>query len=167
MRSFLLLLVLFFSLAACQDVKRMEKPDNLIPKEKMVDVLIELALIKGAKTTNRSMFLQLDIDQGKYVWERFDIDSLQFAESSNYYAENYDQYLEIYLEVQKRLETMQVKYDTLKAREQRKLDSLRNLDPDEARKRAMEEKFRDSILNLPVEEGTLLPEPVSREDTID
>ena len=62
---------------------------------------------------------------------------------------------------------MQVKYDTLKAREQRKLDSLRNLDPDEARKRAMEEKFRDSILNLPVEEGTLLPEPVSREDTID
>ena len=100
MRSFLLLLVLFFSLAACQDVKRMEKPDNLIPKEKMVDVLIELALIKGAKTTNRSMFLQLDIGQGKYVWDRFDIDSLQFAESSNYYAENYDQYLEIYLEVQ-------------------------------------------------------------------
>lgn len=165
MRPFLLLLFIF-SLFSCQDVKHTEKPENLIPKDKMADVLVELSLLQGAKTANRSMFLQLGIDHGEYVWERFDVDSLQFVESSNYYAENFDEYQEIYLEVQRRLEVMKVRYDSVREIKELERDSIRALNPKDSMERAKEERFRDSILRLPVEEGTMLPEPVSLEDTI-
>ena len=112
------------------------------------------------------MFLQLGIDHGKYVWERVDVDSLQFVESSNYYAENFDEYQEIYLEVQRRLEVMKVKYDSVREIKELERDSIRALNPKDSMERAKEERFRDSILRLPVEEGTMLPEPVSLEDTI-
>ena len=166
MRTFLLLLILLVSLASCQDVERMEKPDDLIPHDKMVDVLVELSLLQGAKTANKSMYQQMGMSHGKYVWERFDIDSLQFVESSNYYAENYDEYEDIYLEVQSRLEAIRVKYDSLREIEQRIQDSIRNLNPEDSLERIWEKKFRDSILSLPIDEGTILPEPVSREDSI-
>lgn len=166
MRSFLLLLIILVSLVSCQDVKRMEKPDDLISHDKMVDVLVELSLLQGAKTANKSMYQQMGMNHGEYVWNRFGIDSLQFVESSNYYAENYDEYEDIYLEVQSRLEVIRVKYDSLREIEQRIRDSIRNLNPEDSLERIREKKFRDSILSTSFDEGTILPEPVSKEDTI-
>ena len=166
MRYRCVILIFLISLVSCQDVKRMEKPENLIPKDKMADVLLEMSLVQGAKSANRRSFEETGLQPEKYIWEHFGIDSLQFVESNNYYAENYDEYQDIYQEVQQRLEVLQAKYDTLREIEQRKQDSIRALDPQDSIERAREERFRDSILRLPVEEGTLMPEPVSSNDNI-
>ena len=166
MRYRCVILIFLISLVSCQDVKRMEKPENLIPKDKMADVLLEMSLVQGAKSANRRSFEETGLQPEKYIWEHFGIYSLQFVESNNYYAENYDEYQDIYQEVQQRLEVLQAKYDTLREIEQRKQDSIRALDPQDSIERAREERFRDSILRLPVEEGTLMPEPVSSNDTI-
>ena len=161
-----LFLILILSLLSCQDVNKMEKPDDLIPKDKMADVLLEMALLQGAKSADRRAFEETGLKPESYIWERFDIDSLQFVESSNYYAENYSEYQKIYLEVQQRLEVLQVTYDSLREIEQKKEDSIKALDPQDSIERAREEEFRDSILRQPVDERTLLPDPVSSEDTI-
>lgn len=144
----------------------MEKPEDLIPREKMVDVLVELSLLQGARSSNITMFRQLGLDSGNYVWKRFNIDSLQFVESSNYYSENYDEYLDIYLEVQEKLAAMKVEYDSVREIKELKLDSLRAMDPEDSLERAREERFRDSILRLPIDPVTQLPEPVSISDSI-
>lgn len=166
MRQLSVILIILVSLVSCQDVKRMEKPEDLIPKDKMADILVEMSLVQGAKSANRRLFEETGLKPKAYLWERFDIDSLQFVESNNYYAENYDEYQDIYLEVQQRLEVLQVKYDSLREIDQRKQDSIRALDPQDSIEREREERFRDSILKLPVRQGTLLPDPVSSEDTI-
>ena len=49
MRSFLLIFILI--LASCGE-KVIEEPNDLIAKEKMVDILYDLALINAAKSTN-------------------------------------------------------------------------------------------------------------------
>lgn len=161
-----LFVILLLVLASCQDVKRMEKPENLIPQDKMADILLEMALVQGAKSADRRSFEATGLEPETYIWERFGVDSLQFVQSSNYYAENYTEYQKIYLEVQTRLEGLRVLYDSLREIEERRLDSIKALDPADSLERIREERFRDSILKLPVEEGTLLPEPVSSEDTI-
>ena len=161
------IIILLLSLVSCQDVERMEKPEDLIPKDKMVDVLLEMSLLQGAKSANRKLFEETGVKPETYIWERFNIDSLQFVSSSNYYAENYDEYEDIYAEVQHRLEVLQVKYDSLREIEQKKKDSIRALDPQDSIERAREERFRDSILKLEVKPGTLLPDPVSMEGTED
>lgn len=166
MRFPLGILLLVLALVSCQDVHRMEKPDNLIPEDKMADVLLEMSLVQGAKSTNRNEFEQKGLEPQTYIWEKFNIDSLQFVESNNYYSENYDEYEDIYLEVQARLEVLQGKYDTLRELEQKRLDSIRALDPQDSLEQAREEQYRDSILNLPIEEGSLAPQPVSSEDSI-
>ena len=43
------IIILLLGLVSCQDVERMEKPEDLIPKDKMADVLLEMSLLQGAK----------------------------------------------------------------------------------------------------------------------
>ena len=85
MKKFILLL-LTLTVGSCVE-KLMEKPDDLIAKEKMVNILSELAILNAAKSIN----------VGKL---RDGIDSLQFVASDRYYASIPLDYEEIYTEVE-------------------------------------------------------------------
>lgn len=161
MRFLLSILVLLLLLSSCQDINEVDKPDNLISKEKMADILVELSLLQGAKSSNRMAFEQTGIHPRSYVWERFDIDSVQFVESSNYYSANYREYEEIYKRVQARLEQLKIKYDSITSEERKINDSLRKADPEELIELKEEQSFRDSILGLTPEPRKQLLEPVS------
>ena len=41
--------------SSCQDIEEVSRPEDLIPPEKMVDVLTEAALLHGASTYNLDM----------------------------------------------------------------------------------------------------------------
>lgn len=126
LNKLLSIIVLFVLLAACQDVQRMEKPKDLIPTDKMVDVLVEVSLLQAARNYNKSMLEDKGIDPQNYIWEKYDIDSLQFAQSSQYYAENYRQYEQIYSRAKEQLEGYRVHYDSLEQIRREERDSLRN-----------------------------------------
>lgn len=104
----------------------MEEPENLIPEEKMVDVLADLAILHAARSYNKDMLENKGIKPEAYLYEKHSIDSAQFHESSRYYAENYEIYERIYDSVRAKLERFKEKYQTLKF-EQEALDSVREL----------------------------------------
>lgn len=124
-----LLLFLFF---ACQSVEKTEEPENLIPEEKMVEVLVDLAKLDASVSYNESAFLKRQVKIKKIIFSKYSIDSLQFAKSSNYYAEDFTRNQRIYDNVKARLERDKARVDSIlkvedSLRVQKKKGSLKAL----------------------------------------
>ena len=83
----------------------MEQPENLIPKEKMVEILRDLAILNAARTTNVAILTKNDVEPMPYLYAKYGIDSTQFSDSDRYYASQPKEYEDIYAEVEARLET--------------------------------------------------------------
>lgn len=96
----LIALLLFFSCAE----KLIERPENLIPKEKMMDILRDLAILNAGRTTNVSILHNNEIEPMPYLYAKYGIDSTQFSDSDRYYASIPEEYEDIYKNVEARLE---------------------------------------------------------------
>ncbi|MDT7829188.1 DUF4296 domain-containing protein [Pricia sp. S334] len=127
MRYYCLLLVLL-SLLSCNE-NLLEKPDDLIPEDKMVSILTDLAIVNAAKSTNMAVLQDLDIEPMDYIFKKYDIDSLQFVESDRYYASLPPEYEEIYKRVESKLEEQAKTMEEAK----RVNDSLRRMESEENR----------------------------------
>lgn len=82
----------------------MERPENLIAKEKMVDILRDLAILNAGRTTNVAILHKNDLEPMPYLYAKYGIDSTQFSDSDRYYASLPEEYEDIYAKVEARLE---------------------------------------------------------------
>ncbi|NNF81690.1 MAG: DUF4296 domain-containing protein [Flavobacteriaceae bacterium] len=81
-----------------------EKPDNLISEEKMVEVLFDMTVISAAKGLNRRVMEDKGIEPETFVYEKHQIDSVQFSESNRYYSYDVKTYELIYARVKEKLQ---------------------------------------------------------------
>lgn len=126
---FLVVSVFFFS---CNE-KTIEPPADLISKDKMVDILYDLAIINASKGINATILEQHGIEPMPYLFEKHDIDSLQFVKSDIYYASLPREYEAIYKRLADRLEKER---ELLEESKKQKLDSV---------KKSQEEKRKAKI----------------------
>ena len=113
---------------SCSGTKKPDKPENLISKEKMVNVLIDMSLLSSAKGINKSKIENNGIMPESYVYKKHNINSLQFVESNAYYTYNLDEYQDIIKKVTDSLNKLRENYNTLveeEAEEKRKQDSVK------------------------------------------
>jgi len=97
-----LLVFLFFS---CTDKVNYEKPVDLIGKEKMTNLLYDMHLAVGTSNV-KNVHLEKNRNYMSLVFEKYGVDSVQFASSNVYYTSNITDYEEMYEEVQRRLDTL-------------------------------------------------------------
>jgi len=112
---------------ACYKYDKPKKPENLISKEKMVNIILDVRLLSSANGANKTTLEKNNLQIETYVYKKFNIDSLQFALSNNYYAYYVDDYKDIYDKVKDSLEVLKNKVDDLVKHEEQ------------------EKKYRDSI----------------------
>ena len=124
MKKGLFLLIFTIVFSACQNVEKTERPDNLIAEDKMVEILTEISIMTSARNFNKRKFEATGIEPEEYIYEKFGIDSLQFEQSNAFYAENYTQYENIYLQVKENLQGMKVKLDSIREVERKIRDSI-------------------------------------------
>ncbi|MDX1543776.1 MAG: DUF4296 domain-containing protein [Christiangramia sp.] len=163
--SLLLLLVISVS---CQNLNKTEKPDDLIPEDKMIEVLTELSLLHAARNYNKFKLEKTGIRPDEYIYKKFEIDSLQFERSNNYYAEQYTQYERIYDSVKARIQRMKSRLDSLREVEIKREDSLKMAEKDSLRSLdslnvdvdSLKTEIKDSI-GTREENDSLLPPPAS------
>ena len=124
LKKIILLLSLTATFVACQDIEKSEKPENLIPEDKMVDIITEISLLQSARNFSKRIFESTGIQGQEYIFKKYNIDSLQFKRSNDYYADNYEIYQRIYDSVKQGFERMKVKLDTLQLQEKRINDSI-------------------------------------------
>ena len=127
-----IVVVLFLMVfASCDTSSRPKKPDNLISKDKMEHILYELYIINAAKGVNRKILETNGFQPETYVLEKFDIDSIQFVESNEYYAFDPEEYGTIVENVKSRLEKEKDHFEALQKEEgkaaKRRRDSIQKL----------------------------------------
>lgn len=94
--------ILFLSVLAvvsCAE-KLIEKPSNLIPKEKMIAILKDMAILNAARSTNINVLKENGIEPTEHIFEKYAIDSITFVDNDRYYASQPLEYVSIYEEVE-------------------------------------------------------------------
>ena len=124
--TFILMLFLF----ACKENVNYKKPENLISKSKMTDMLFDMHIVVG--TSNVS---NLNLEKNRNYMS-LGVDSIQFAESNLYYTAQIQEYEEIFEEVERRMKILKEKYEA-------RMDSIMGLKDNENKAKAK----RDSIIN--------------------
>ncbi|MFN8325535.1 MAG: DUF4296 domain-containing protein [Flavobacteriaceae bacterium] len=100
MKKLALIIVLF--VFSCQN-NGVEKPDNLIEKDKMVDILYDVSLLEAVRSqginggvTNKEI--------NDFVKRKYNVDSTQFVKSNRYYAADVEEYKEMYEKIKTRVD---------------------------------------------------------------
>ena len=131
MKKIGVLLILCFLVLSCNYKEKPKKPDNLISKDKMEQILYDLYIINAAKGVNRKILEANGLMPETYVLSKHNIDSAQFANSNNFYAYNADEYKGMVENVKARLE-----------KEKKEFEELEKIEGQEAKRR------RDSITKV-------------------
>lgn len=112
---------------ACTSNTIIKKPENLIPKNQMVDLLTDMLIAAGAENI-KNIDLERNVNYFPLVFEKYGIDSTRFKESNHYYTSQIDDYEKILKKVDERLKAMKEKLDNeIKLQDSLKNDSIKNL----------------------------------------
>lgn len=123
---YIIFLILFLS---CESKIKYDKPKDLIPKGQMIDLLYDIHIVNGTSGIQNKN-LEKNINYMTFIYQKYNIDSIQFASSNVYYTANISEYEEIFKEVEKRLKVLQEYY--IKERDsliERALDSSKYRSP--------------------------------------
>lgn len=131
MKKFLSLILVIVMVTSCVDMI-IEKPDDLIPREKMTQLLYDLAILNAAKSTNSAILEEHFDSPTHFLFEQYGVDSLQFVQSDLYYASQPLVYEAIYKDVLARLD-----------KEKSKTEEARKIVNDSLASRARQ--LRDSV----------------------
>jgi hypothetical protein len=104
--------------------KVIEKPENLIPKEKMADILYDMTLYQATESVNKSIVDSYDVEMMQLIYNTYKIDSTAFVESDLYYASIPLVYQSIYEEVEAKIEAKRLALEQVR---KRRSDSIRQI----------------------------------------
>lgn len=114
MKRFALCILICALLVGCAE-EVIKKPEDLIPREKMTNILYDISLLTSAKNTDRAVLFNHGIETMDYIYKKYDVDSVQFVKSDEYYASKPQEYQDIFESIKKRLDSLEQSFQ--KARE--------------------------------------------------
>ena len=138
-KIFALLLVSLF-VFSCTSNTIYKEPENLIPKDSMIVLLVDMQLAVGARS-GKNIDDKYGLNYMPLIYEKYKIDSTRFAESSFYYSTDIDNYTKILKEVKSRLQ----KFNTDNELIIEELDSVKKAEYPKLKKRVFK-TVRDSIV---------------------
>jgi len=156
-----ILLIAFVYSCKNNSVDKPKKPDNLISKDSMVEILYDVSLISSAKGINRKLLEIEGIVPEDYIYSKHNIDSLRFALSNEYYAHDLKTYEDIYNGVKAKLEKDKTHFQAIIDAEQKVKDSLKTI-----------KKKQDSLKRIgkpkkynKLKRNSIFPRPTRKIDT--
>lgn len=117
-----LILILFFF--GCQNLQKPEKPKDLIPEDKMVSILTEAYLANASQSVRNQAVFAEAIDLDSIIYTKFNIDSIQFKKSNDYYSFDFNTYLDMLKKVENNLMQYEKRIDSLREVQIQKQDEI-------------------------------------------
>ena len=99
-----------FAVLACNSTT-VDKPDNLIEKDKMISILYDISVLEAVKTQSINGGISSKTS-AEYIYKKYKIDSLQLVKSTKYYASNIEEYKKMVDEVKDKLAIETKKIET-------------------------------------------------------
>jgi uncharacterized protein DUF4296/putative VirB-like lipoprotein len=110
MKKIIFFLSAMLVLASCKN-ELVARPEKLIAEDKMVEIIYDLAILEAMRSQHQQGQPDFAINPKKYIYKKYEIDSIQFAQSNHYYASDMGNYKKMYDKVAKRIEAEQVQAD--------------------------------------------------------
>ena len=104
------LLITFIILFSCGE-EVIDMPVNLISKEKMIDILYDMAIINAAKINAPQVMEDRNFAPMQYIYNKYEIDSIQFVSSDLYYASKPLEYEDIYEKLEERIKKEKERFE--------------------------------------------------------
>ena len=99
MRNLIFILLILFVPVGC-DLSN-KKPDNLIVKEQMENIIFDILILNGINAN--SLMSKMEVIGDEFIFDRYSVDSIQFYESEIYYSKRPRDHFEIYSNVKRRI----------------------------------------------------------------
>lgn len=112
MKKIVFISVVLVALISCKETV-VKVPEKLIEEEEMIDIFYDLTLLEAMLGYNPSLMTRNNINPHTYVYEKYGIDSLQFASNNKYYASDIKKYDKMFEKVKARMEQSKADFDTL------------------------------------------------------
>jgi Domain of unknown function (DUF4296) len=103
--AYILLSILLFS---CRE--EAEKPKNLLPEDKMVDMLYDITLLQSINSYNPKALSDNKVDAKNYIYKKYKTDSLTFVKSHEYYASDLEVYESMQEKVKEKIDQDKVRF---------------------------------------------------------
>lgn len=134
----LLVILVIGQFLSCQEVVRPQVPEQIIPESQMVEILVEAYIGNAARSNNNRVLRMGGVQLDSILYQKYGIDSLQFAQNTAYYAAQIDPYMRILEGVEKELSLVK-----------KSLDSIALIDAEQQKKdkEALLDSARTRVLN--------------------
>ena len=142
-------LLAILALFGCKE-DLVKKPDPLIERSKMMDIMYDMALLEAIKYQNPAVLDSNQIRPKQYIYKKYKIDSLQLAQNNVYYAADYKSYKIMFEEVVKRIANEKKRANAAVKLEQKK-NNIRMAKL--KKKKQLAKKAKDSIAALKIKKG--------------
>lgn len=139
MKKIMPFIIVLFVLAGCKKAL-VKEPKRLIESDKMVNIMYDLSLLEAMKIENPALMDSIKYTSNQYIYKKYKIDSVQFAQSNIYYAADYKEYEKMYNQIKARLDNEKTKVNSLiKTEAKKKIVLAKN------KKKLKQRKEADSI----------------------
>jgi len=98
----LVFILLAILAVACND-NAAPKPEKLLDSGEMVDILYDIALIQAVKSFQPAALDSSHVNTHTYIYKKYNIDSLTFAQNNLYYASDIEEYEKMQAKVSERI----------------------------------------------------------------
>lgn len=139
MKKIMPFIIVLFVLVGCKK-ELVKEPKRLIERDKMVNIMYDLSLLEAMKIENPALMDSIKYTSNQYIYKKYKIDSVQFAQSNIYYAADYKEYEKMYNQIKARLDKEKNKVNSLIKAEAKKKIVLAKY-----KKKLKERKEADSI----------------------
>ena len=104
MRNIVISFIIIIYLFSCSN-KSAKKPDNLISLETMEEVIYDVYMLNAIKISNKKLLQNEEVSFEKEIFKKYNIDSLQFAKSNDFYAADFETYKALIERIKKRMDS--------------------------------------------------------------
>ncbi len=96
-------------LLSCTSRTIYKKPDDLIPKEQMVELWVDIMIADGASNV-KNKDAQRKINYMRFIYQKYQIDSVRFMKSNIYYTSKVEEYEKMFEDVSSKLKKIKENY---------------------------------------------------------
>lgn len=82
----------------------LQKPENLIDQETMENIFYDLTILEAVKSQNPYDSVKQSIHPKEFIYKKYNIDSVQYVKSNQYYISQIELYKRMFESVNERLQ---------------------------------------------------------------
>ena len=121
MKLFKAFFILILVISCKKQQELINIPECLLSEQEMIDVMVDVVLVKSAKSTGRQGLKDSGIKPLEYLYNKHGVDTIVIRENLEYYNADLKKskllYMEVASKVKERIEVLKVILDSIAAKE--------------------------------------------------